>query len=402
MSMKNLKESIRQLLQLRRPLPKSLSDEIRVGHPSLLRMQEEFADIASELRIWSLYETIDSELSGLGNERSVEVQFGAPLVSIKSALLDLRHEDVFSVDSDHAHLASFGLNNTKTMATFLDDFTTAILKAKKLSAYIHTPLRLKEHVKVEVIGFYEDPDAEMESTIRLYATKYHLGEFLVKGPEKCLAERLSRVVTRRQTSLTPAGPAAKAPETKGGLNVWDNVQKAWQASPSGTLNSQASMEPDLPNIVITSASARPSISLQGHPFPIAARLGGQPHSESAPALPAENIRPSSSSSSNSTASTVSEPAIRLSNIDVAAFPRPDFRESDLTRRQQEELLNKARFVIRDPTAGFSRPDPNLRKFMWIHTPFTNPIWVRVRTSRSACTSFETYVTDRICRTSSTS
>src|SRR3954453_4739896 len=110
MSMKNLKQSIKRLLRLQRPLPKSLSDEIRVGNPSLLRMQDEFVDIASELRIWSLYETIDSELSGLSGGRSVEVQFAAPLVSIKSALLDLRHEDVFAVESDHAHLASFGLN----------------------------------------------------------------------------------------------------------------------------------------------------------------------------------------------------------------------------------------------------------------------------------------------------
>ena len=218
MSMKNLKSSIRELLRLERPLPKSLCDEIRVGNHSLLRMQDEFVDIASELRIWTFYETIDSELSGLG--RTAEVQFGAPLVSIKSAMLDLRHEDVFAVENDHAHLASFGLNNTRTMATFLDDFTTAILKAQKLSAYIHSPLRLKEYVKVEVIGFYEDPDAEMESTIRLYATKYHLGEFLVKGPERGLAERL-RKVTRRQTqppdSTLPAGSADID------LGIWNNV-----------------------------------------------------------------------------------------------------------------------------------------------------------------------------------
>ncbi|KAK0617134.1 hypothetical protein B0T14DRAFT_524503 [Immersiella caudata] len=375
MSMKNLKESIRQLLRLQRSLPKSLSDEIRVGHPSLFRMQDEFVELASELRIWSLYETIDSELSGLGNSRSVEVQFGAPLVSIKSALLELRHEDVFAVESDHAHLASFGLNNTKTMATFLEDFTAAILKAKKLSAYIHTPLRLKDHVKVEVIGFYEDPDAEMDSTIRLYATKYHLGEFLVKGPEKCLEERLNRVVVRRRT--TSLAGSRTSGEGSGGLNVFDNAQKAWQANTVETLDSQVSIEPDSPtspNIVVTGASTRPSISLQGHPFPIAAR-GGQAHSESAPAIPTMYTRPSSSHSTVSTASTVSEPAFGLSNIDVAAFPRPDFRESDLTAKQREEML-KARFVIRDPTAGFSRPDPKLRKFMWIHTPFTNPSWVR--------------------------
>ncbi|KAK3349957.1 hypothetical protein B0T25DRAFT_611009 [Lasiosphaeria hispida] len=386
MSMKNLKDSIQQLLRLQRPLPKSLTDEVRVGNPSLLSLQDQFIDIASELRVWTFYETIDSPLSGSSAGLSTEVQFGAPLVSIKSALLDLRHEDVFSVDSDHAHLASFGLNNVGTMATFLKDLTAAIIKAEKLSKYIHTPLKLKEHVKVEVIGFYEDPDREIESTIRLYATRYHLGEFLEKGPERCLAERLSRVTSRRQGSShqnvnrsTLASSAGRAPDGSGGLSVWNNVQKLFKAPTTSDPDAiQASTGVGSPDIIITSSSARPSLSLHGRPTPIPTRMvEGHGHSSSAPTLPTADTRPSSSDSSGSSgASTASEPAMQLSTIDVANFPKAESREPVLTAKQLEERFHQARYVIRDPAAGFSRPDPNLRKFMWIHTPFTNPVWVK--------------------------
>ncbi|KAK0707470.1 hypothetical protein B0H67DRAFT_587675 [Lasiosphaeris hirsuta] len=385
MSMKNLKNSIQKLLRLQRPLPKSLTDEVRVGNPSLLRLQDQFVDIASELRVWTFYETIDSPLSGSSAGLAMEVQFGAPLVSIKSALLDLRHEDVFSVDSDHAHLASFGLNNAGTMATFLEDFAAAIIKADKLSKYIHTPLKLKEHVKVEVIGFYEDPDRDIESTIRLYATRYHLGEFLEKGPERCLAERLSRVTGRRQGSShqnvnsTLGSSSRRAPGGSGGIDVWNNVQKLFKTSTTSDPEAtQGSTGVGSPDIIITSSSARPSISLHGRPTPIPARVvEGHGHSSSEPTLPTADTRPSSSdSSSSSGASTASEPAMQLSVIDVADFPKAESREPVLTAKQLEERFQQARYVIRDPAAGFSRPDPNLRKFMWIHTPFTNPVWVK--------------------------
>jgi len=29
-------------------------------------------------------------------------------------------------------------------------------------------------------------------------------------------------------------------------------------------------------------------------------------------------------------------------------------------------------------AGFSRPNASRRKFMWVHMPYNNPVWVKVR------------------------
>ncbi|KAJ9151412.1 Protein SERAC1 [Pleurostoma richardsiae] len=193
MSMTNLRESIRLLMHLQHPLPMSIADDLRLGESTLLKMHEDFAAIASDMRIWTFYETIDSLLSE-GSESALTdtVQFSAPLVSIKSALVGVRQETVYSsLESGHANCASFGPQNPKTMAAYLEDLSLAVSKAVDLSQYTHTPLTLKERVKVEVIGFYEDPDAAMDSAIRLYFTKYHLADFLDKGPERCLAERLT-------------------------------------------------------------------------------------------------------------------------------------------------------------------------------------------------------------------
>ncbi|KAK5652790.1 hypothetical protein OQA88_9646 [Cercophora sp. LCS_1] len=355
LSMKSTRESVRQILRLQRALPKSLADEVRVNHPGLSRMQEEFFKIASELRIWTFYETIDSDLSGTSGRG--EVQFTAPLVSIKSALLDLWHEDVYSLESDHAHLASFGLNNANTMKTFLGDFTAAIQKARKLSAYIHVPLRLKEHVKVEVIGFYDNTDAETEAPIRLYATRYHLNEFLHKGPERCLEERLSKL-NRRQTLPTDKGERSDRHLVRGSAEVVS------EAAP-GLGVSQETATPAAPGITVTSPSTR-SITFQTRPGPVPL-TATRPRGVTEPILPSSITRPSSSESEASTVSTVSESALRTGRM---------IREADLAAKQREEFLNKARFGIRDPMAGFGRPDPSLRKYMWIHTPFTNPIWVR--------------------------
>ncbi|KAK3682502.1 hypothetical protein B0T22DRAFT_385937 [Podospora appendiculata] len=293
MSMKNLRESIRQLLHLQRPLPESLVRELRVNNSTLATIHEDFVDIMSELRVWTFYETLDSQLSGYGAGGSAglggdsEVQFGAPLVSIKSALLDVWEEDVFSVESDHANIASFGPRNLKTMTTYLKDLTAAIIKAQDLSdRYTHTPLKLKDHVKVELVSFYEDPDAEMEeSTIRLYSTKTHLGDFLIKGPERCLEERLGRAPSRQGSILT----------------------------------NRPSAFPHSPDIVVTGSSARPSLEMEGGL--------NVPHVIGSPgqALSASRNHPSSSGSQGSTRTL---------------------------------------------------PNPSLKKFMWIHLPFTNPLWVK--------------------------
>ncbi|KAI8315121.1 hypothetical protein K4K61_002804 [Colletotrichum sp. SAR11_59] len=254
-------------------------------------MHEEFATIASELRIWTFYETIDSQLSGSGSKNHgtvKEVRFGAPIVSIKSSLVGVRQERVFALDSEHANCASFGQGNTEIMGSYLTELAAAVKKATDLSSeYIHTPLSLKKHVKVEIIGFYDDPDAQVESDIRLYFTKLHLEEFLEKGPERCLEERL------RRTTLRPRSDPVSHSQS-----LEDSQQSSSGLDPESGLGPAAEIGVE-----------------KSHSEPLSRRQDRQS---------------------------------RVSAMD------------DLTA-----------------AAGFSRPDPLARKFMWIHTPYTNPSWVKI-------------------------
>ncbi|KXJ93470.1 hypothetical protein Micbo1qcDRAFT_232983 [Microdochium bolleyi] len=252
LSMPNLRESIMHLLFLRKPLPSSITEELRLGSKSLLKVHERFLDIASELRIWTFCETVDSQLSGLGTSDHDEVHFSAPIASIKSSLTGIRAESVFSLESDHAHSASFGPGNVRIMHTYLHSLGEAVRKAQMLSAsFDHTPLRLDEKVKLELIGFYEDPDT---------------------------------------------------PSVSGDTNV-----------------------------------SLPLLELRDQARPPA----GQPHARTAGSL-----------HHNLSASRTAE--------------------------------------VQEMTAGFSRPDPAKRRFMWIHLPFNNPHWVKLIFDKLAETRHENY------------
>ncbi|KAK2599604.1 hypothetical protein N8I77_011344 [Diaporthe amygdali] len=388
MSMRNLSESIQLLLHLQRPLPPTLAHEIRISNKSLIKMHDDFTNVVSEMRVWSFYETIDSQLSGSGLGIANEVQFSAPLVSIKSAIVDVRQETIYSsLESDHAHCASFGITNPRTLATYLQDLAAAVAKAETLSQTIHTPLKLKEHVKVELIGFYEDPDASFESDVRLYFTKYHLAEFLNKGPERCLEERLKRVSRRhgarggREGAHIPVD-RSNSSHRGGGLNILTGVQSLLRSAVSSP-NEQR--RPDSPDIVVTLPSARPDV--EAHSPPPAA--GRRPHSLTLPALSTPGFQRPSSRGSAVTTSTMSDPTDRevsprdeatathqgAETIESRARAASDHTGLDPRSKSQVDRLSKTS-ALADLTAGFSRPSADRRKFMWIHLPFTNPLWVK--------------------------
>ncbi|KAL2147255.1 hypothetical protein VTI28DRAFT_10245 [Corynascus sepedonium] len=356
MTMTNLRESIRALLGLQAPLPRSLTDEINVRNTALTDLHDQFVDMASEFRLWSFYETRESSLSGSTAGFSNEVQFGAPLVSVKSALLDVWQEDVFAVDSDHAHLASFGSNNVRIMESYLADFAQAIEKAARLNlTHRHTPLHLRSLVKVEIIGFYEDPDAllasprqqqggEGGSVIRLYSTKYPYREFLKKGPDRCLAERLHKGRKRRPSQQSTADDAEAELSTR-------HPRPEHPVPSLPRHQTDATQSSDSPSIIVTSPLERPPLLR-------------------VPAQSEPGARPSSPESEASVSTTASEPVLPFSND----FTGEDAHTIDLLAQQQAKLLIKEHGLT--AAAGFSRPRSSLRKFMWVHTPFNNPVWVK--------------------------
>jgi hypothetical protein len=401
MSMPNLRESIQHLLYLSKPLPRSITDQLRLNHKSLLKLHDQFTDIASEMHIWTFYETIDSQLSGLGTSIIDEVHFSAPLASIKSGLLLSRHEQAFSLDSDHAHCASFGPHNIEIMHSYLEDLGQAIRKAEKLSSsFVHTPLKLADKVKVELIGFYDDPDPETVSDVRLYVSRHYLNEFLSKGPERCLQERLNTVAPRprRGGTLPPSQLRAQSSGGLGNLGgIWNNVQGFGQRifnnsaprpgsspqSPMGGLGIHS------PEIVITSHSRRPSIptSTAMSAPAVTQRLsrGLTVPALSTPGFHTASGRDSSQSGrtdSDETARTLSDPtgteiSPRTVDPDIKRDGEPgtDDQDFDPATKARKDRISKTS-ALQDLTAGFSRPDPSKRKFMWIHLPFNNPHWVK--------------------------
>lgn len=385
MAMPHLRESIQLLLHLQRPFPRSLAHHLRVGNRDLSKMHDDFTDIASEMRLWTFYETIDSELSGsgLGSGITNEVQFSAPLVSIKSAIVGVRQETIYSsLQSDHAHCASFGISNPRTMRTYLHDLADAVTKAETLSQTVHTPMKLKEEVKVELIGFYDDPDVEFESDMRLYFTNCHLAEFLDQGPEICLEKRLKRGPRRHGTLVHRGGAQTAISGGSGGLNILTNVQRFLSAAVSGSHDQD---RPSFPDIVLTLPSARPT---EGRELPEPA--GRRTHSLTLPTLSPPGFQRPSSRSSGGTTSTMSDPTDREASPKERAsathrafgsqkyHERADSDKAGLhaSSKTHAERLSQAS-ALQDLTAGFSRPNLSRRKFMWIHLPYTNPLWVKV-------------------------
>ncbi|KAF4120659.1 putative serine esterase (DUF676) [Geosmithia morbida] len=214
-AMPGLASSIQNTLQLSAPLPLSITSILDVGHPQLLLADSEFKSIAHEMRVWTFYETIDSRLSAstvAAGEVTMSksrrqggggVYFTAPLTSIKSAILGMRQERVFPLQSDHANVASFGRQNMHTLRLFLRqlslliDRADATLRTDAGNVPARWSLDLEQRVSVEVRGFFEDPTTTAAGAssvvVRAWSTKLTLAEFLRKGPDVCLEERLQEV-----------------------------------------------------------------------------------------------------------------------------------------------------------------------------------------------------------------
>ncbi|KAK8110679.1 ankyrin repeat protein [Apiospora kogelbergensis] len=182
------------------------------------------------------------------------------------------------------------------MHAYLVDLAEAVAKAQSISFQTeHHPLKLGQNVRLELIGFYEDPDPESTTDVRLYVSKHRLDEFLDKGPERCLQERLNAVAAK---------PHKYRPQT------------------------------------LTSAA---------------------------------------------------NDGIRASTHGRANKPPRDKSQAPVTARStgaDDQVRHAESFY--DLAAGFSRPNPNKRKFMWIHLPFNNPYWVKSIFNKLAEGQHQTY------------
>ena len=193
-AMRSLAESIQQLLQLSVPLPASITDELRVGNRVLIHVDDDFKDMSNDIKVWTFYETIDSRLS---SSAPGDVYFTAPLTSIKSAILGMREEKIYPLQSDHANIGSFGRHNVHSLRLFLRELAFQVRRADENAAEDagKWSFNLEQKVNIEVHGFFEDPIGpdSMDTVTRAWSIRLPLKEFFQKGPDVCLAERLNEV-----------------------------------------------------------------------------------------------------------------------------------------------------------------------------------------------------------------
>lgn len=395
--------SIQKLLQLRDPLPSSLRSELLFGHHLLAKIDEDFKVLSSEMRIWTFSETEDSKLSGSGVSGPTDIQFTAPITPLKSAILGVRHEKVYTLQGQHADCASFGIKNLPTMKLYVDDLGDAIRKAcdSNSTETTNNPMRLEQEVSIEVHGFYENAIAisNMAATeagaIQAFSTKQPLALFLDAGPDELLDRRLREVdveatssptvpldplekqfiKTRTRSLMSEAKSAGKPfeqPQSQRNLrrsSVAEAPPKADRDPPLGLgladTTTNGAGEASASDISRSDAASVAPLRASGlHPgyFPMP------------PPVLSLDLSPTRSNTLISGASSTdhARPTVPRTQTYDRNFAHQVRLDAPTTRKRSgsESTFNQ------DVRVSFLKPNRQSRKFVWVHIPFTNPTWIR--------------------------
>ncbi|KAM0204995.1 hypothetical protein ACHAPA_008515 [Fusarium lateritium] len=412
-AMQSLANGIQTLLQLSAPLPTSITDDLRLGNTLLLQLDDDFKSIAHDFRIWTLYETIDSRLSA----NSGDVYFTAPLTSIKSAILGMRQETIFPLQSDHANIASFGRHNIHTMRLFLKQLSALISRADEYSREDgNWSLNLEQKVNVEVHGFFEDPPGPMDvANIRAWSTRLPLRDFLRKGPEECLAERLNEVEAvdegrflraRGKTTMLPTEKESQAvaDDTINPLGI--SQDGLFQATPTSHVIRPADAEKTRSESAPQAVSRTPltplspvAISPPTHYSTPMRRPSPLIRANFDQDLAVDRLSPPPRGRIGRSLSRSASLGTQASQYEYRDFPPFSHRSrstiegfSDDDEIEKSPRLPEAVIAIRkvvndggriasetvivdEVPVAFARPQIEARKFIWVHLPYNNPSWV---------------------------
>ena len=415
LSMPEFSNSIEHIMHLSRPLPEKIARQLKLDYHLLRQLGSDFKALSAELKIWTFFETIDSDLTNPDLVESERFPFHAPITSIKSAILNLRHEVVYPLNSDHTESASFGNKNAQTKESYLEELAYAVKEARELSKIKHTEMNLEEHVKVEIIGFYEGAvlTSNVEKPIRVWSTKRSLGDFIRYGPSQLLKERLAEGTVQprdtqyirhntRAPSLLPGGPL-------GGRN--DYGFPPAPAFKSNPFDPQLDSSQKRPKILRRGKSKDRASSSQSQDTKVTAAapalvLGTGDDVEIDPMDSVPKIKaPSKSSPSHGDIASTSENALGiitssgsdtppdlvtsaglLINGTHLATTNPSRRHSDAHQsllkplaHHKESISSRGRRGSEGAMApvSFLKPDISNQKLTWVHVPFNNPSWVKV-------------------------
>jgi hypothetical protein len=415
--MPDIAPGIQSLLQLTHPLPRSLTEDLRIGHPLLMHMDEDFRPLASDMQIWTFYETIDSRISSATETRPGDVYFAAPITPLKSAILGIRQERILPLQSDHVNCASFCRNNVQTMKLFLRDLGSYILKVDQLSKRQHAQMNLEGKVGIEVYGFYEDQvavtTAETLTSIRAWSTRVPLSDYLAKGPLEVLNDRLNEVTdgpveaqflaARRRTNKlqdvdVPDMSAAsdldldhnalgiRSETDKDSLEVLlsENVGPTVPNSPPLGGTPKNSPNPDFATSLAGAQSVREGRRLSTHSAEqthmgrdFTLERQARSRSTSANRRPVNSNGPSPTLNSPRTNRRVALPR-RFSDQFNAKWTGQLDRTFYRTSAGYQPSKGAAEEEDDACVPAFARPEASSRRFVWTHLPYTNPAWVKVR------------------------
>ncbi|TVY80430.1 hypothetical protein LSUE1_G004752 [Lachnellula suecica] len=404
--MPNFSDRIQEIMGLRGPMPRTIAKELQLDHHLLRAIDSNFKALATDLHIWSFFETIDSDLTNPDLIETDRFPFHAPITSIKSALLNLRHEVVYPLLSDHAHCASFDGNNSQAKISYLNELAHAVKKACELSKTRHTEMKLEDKVQIEVNGFYEGTVLSNEPEpppIRIWSTSRSLRAFKRWGPAKLLEDRLAEVNiapreaqhlrhNTRAASLVPDRPNEPRPDPPGAAFNVDpfgpfkkpGSNKHGKKSRKGKMKEQAA--------AATNQKIDSSTSLDKIGGADTLDLGPTDAGPSRSSVAVKDSRTVTSPKDALGISTPSQPTIlepprggslsingmnqarRHSEVPNQPFMlRPDIvhrSSSPRGRRGSESAINPAAQVT------FSKPDVSNQRLVWVHVPYNNPSWVK--------------------------
>ncbi|KAE8420516.1 hypothetical protein BDV36DRAFT_281409 [Aspergillus pseudocaelatus] len=173
---------------------RSIQLETEVENPRLLQLTNQFRSLSADIKIWTFLETVDSTLTVADSGTVSTVEMHVPITSIRSGVLDLEHEKVIPLATDHVGVASFKGQELTTRISFIKELQPIIAMAVQLSKLPDAPLRVSREVMVQVNGFFEDTARGVsdETPLKLWSTKTPLREYLKDGPAICLTDRLKQ------------------------------------------------------------------------------------------------------------------------------------------------------------------------------------------------------------------
>ncbi|KAE8353501.1 hypothetical protein BDV28DRAFT_148002 [Aspergillus coremiiformis] len=373
-------KSIRRLMQLKHHVPHCIREVLKPRHPRLLQLTGQFRSISADIKIWTFLETVDSILMVADSGAVSTVEMHVPITSIRSGVLDLEHEKVIPLGTDHMGVACFKGQELTTRISFIKEIQQAVTMAIQLSKLTDAPLRVSREVMVQVSGFFEDTARGVsdETPLKLWSTKTPLREYLTDGPSICLVDRLKQSGRMSYSSFDDSSISdfdsrpSSAALADAAFAIRDGIP-AFTIQPEATSprpfirKSYSYVAPASPRIHVTEAATDSFFDIQQDEptldIPSDGVSSENPgHRDS---VTDENERPAG----NSRPSSLGQGNVLTNNLSAkykSFLPLPP-----LTR----ERLQEFRTEVPRPAPRFDRPEPGSEKLLWIHIPYTHTGWV---------------------------